>query len=354
MLPLYIDDSTGSIRLGGLPKTGKIITSEAHELSVLLRTCVYEPQTIEQIAKLLWSKCGMEPCHVRETIRQLLDEGILVSYSDVAHLETNPRLSRQAMFFGMFTDADRGVRANERLANCSVAVLGLGAIGTTVAAQLARAGLGELRIVDGDHVDLSNLPRQTLYFLNDVGALKVQAAKDRLQHINPSLKVVSVDKYVTTTSEILDIINGVDFVVSTLDEPRREIRRLVNFACVKLNTPCLYAGFSEYLALVGPLVVPHVTACWKCQELALESDLGSEYVNEDRVVPSFGPLCGLVGDFSSAEVIKWITEFASARTLSRTLMFDLVDYSIRIEQWERRQDCPVCNGGGIPVETSLD
>jgi len=352
MLPLYVDDSTGSIRLGGLPKTGKIITSELRELSVLLRMCANESRTIEQVEELLWSKSGMDSFQVRELIRQLLDEGILVPYSHVELFNTNPKLSRQAMFFSMFTDAERGVCLNERLANCTVAVLGLGAIGTAVAAQLARAGLGELRVVDGDRVDPSNLQRQTLYFSNDIGALKVIAAKNRLQQINPALKVVAVDKYVRTSSEILDIITGVDFVVSTLDEPHREIRRFVNAACISLNTPCLYAGFSEYLALVGPLVVPHVTACWRCEELALEPQLGSEYVNTERVVPSFGPLCGLVGDFASAEVIKWLTEFAPVRTLSRTLMFDFIEYSIRTEQWERRQDCPVFNGGGLPVETS--
>jgi len=74
----------------------------------------------------------------------------------------------------------------------------------------------------------------------------------------------------------------------TLRAYSEEIRRFINAACISLNKPCLYAGFSEYLALVGPLVVPHVPACWRCEELALEPQLGSEYVR--NVVPAFWPL----------------------------------------------------------------
>ena len=127
----------------------------------------------------------------------------------------------------------------EKLKDAKICVVGAGGIGNPVLNQLVGMGIGNIRIVDRDVVEISNLHRQHLYTDVDIGKVKVEAALERLQKMNPNVKIeaipISVTKY---TAE--KIIKDYDIVIDALDSI--DARYALNDACLKLGIPFIYAG----------------------------------------------------------------------------------------------------------------
>ena len=112
--------------------------------------------------------------------------------------------------------ADVGVEGQEKIMNASVLVVGAGGLGAPVSLYLAAAGIGRIGIVDADVVDLSNLQRQVIHFTKDVGVPKVQSAKEKIEAINPDVKVDTYHESLDS-SNALDIIKEYDFIVDGTD-----------------------------------------------------------------------------------------------------------------------------------------
>ena len=143
------------------------------------------------------------------------------------------RYSRQIML------DEIGFIGLEKLRKAKICVVGVGGIGNPVVTLLTAMGVGKLKIVDRDIIEISNLHRQHLYTENDIGRVKVEAAKERLQKINSSVEIEALPNSVTKyTAE--SIVNGFDIVVDALDSI--DARYALNDACIKLNIPLIYAG----------------------------------------------------------------------------------------------------------------
>src|SRR5437870_12930222 len=127
-----------------------------------------------------------------------------------------------------------GVDGQKRLKASSILLIGAGGLGSPLALYLAAAGVGRLGLIDFDIVDFSNLQRQVLHGTPDVGRPKLQSAKDRLQAINPEVKV---DLYETklTSANAMAILQPYDIVIDGTDN--FPTRYLVNDACVLLKKP---------------------------------------------------------------------------------------------------------------------
>jgi molybdopterin-synthase adenylyltransferase len=166
------------------------------------------------------------------------------------------RYSRQVRFAPIGRDGQARIRA------ARVLLLGCGGLGAETANLLARAGVGFLRLVDRDVVDLSNLQRQALFDENDVkeGLPKVVAAARRIAEVNSGVQVEPVLADVDS-SNILDLMRGIDFVVDGFDN--FEGRYLLNDACVKLGLPWVY-GACVGAGGIAALLVPGVTPCLRC------------------------------------------------------------------------------------------
>ena len=111
---------------------------------------------------------------------------------------------------------DVGVEGQEKIMNARVLVVGAGGLGAPVSLYLAAAGIGTIGIVDADVVDLSNLQLQVIHFTKDVGVPKVQSAKEKIEAINPDVKVNTYYEFLDS-SNALDIIKEYDFVVDGTD-----------------------------------------------------------------------------------------------------------------------------------------
>jgi molybdopterin/thiamine biosynthesis adenylyltransferase len=166
------------------------------------------------------------------------------------------RYSRQTLFAGIGPDGQR------KLGQSSVVIVGCGAMGSALANNLVRAGVGRVRLVDRDFVELNNLQRQTLYDERDAAeaAPKAVAAARRLAAVNSEVTVEPVvsDFNADNAEELLE---GMDLALDGSDN--FETRYLLNDACVKLGKPWIYSGVIAAYG-VSMTVLPGDTACLRC------------------------------------------------------------------------------------------
>jgi molybdopterin/thiamine biosynthesis adenylyltransferase/molybdopterin converting factor small subunit len=221
----------------------------------------------------------------------------------------------------------------EKLRKAKICVVGVGGIGNPVVTLLTAMGVGKLKIVDRDIIEISNLHRQHLYTENDIGKVKVEAAKERLEKINSSVEIEALPNSVTKyTAE--SIINGFDIVVDALDSI--DARYALNDACIKLNIPLIYAGA---LGILGSIctIIPNKTACLRCIFPALAED-DMPTCSTEGVHPS---ILYLVGGIQVSEVVKIV--LGEKPTLENKLLYiDLNDLSMEKVAVFRQEECPSC------------
>jgi len=237
------------------------------------------------------------------------------------------RYSRQIML------DEIGFVGLEKLRKAKVCVVGVGGIGNPVVTQLTAMGIGKLKIVDRDIIEISNLHRQHLYTEEDIGKVKVEAAKARLEQINSSVQIEALPNSVTKyTAE--NIVKGFDIVVDALDSI--DARYALNDACIKLNIPLIYAGA---LGMLGSIctIIPNKTACLRCIFPALAED-DVPTCSTEGVHPS---ILYLVGGIQVSEVVKII--LGERPTLENKLLYiDLNDLSLEKVPVFRQVECPSC------------
>lgn len=136
-----------------------------------------------------------------------------------------------------------GVEGQKKLLLAKVLVIGAGGLGSGVLYYLASSGVGKLGIVDFDKVDLSNLHRQTIHFSSDLGKLKIKSAKEKINQINPDVKVIAFEKKLNEEN-IKEILEDFDIIVDCLDTFKDKF--LVNDYCLKLNKRLIHAGAVGY------------------------------------------------------------------------------------------------------------
>jgi molybdopterin/thiamine biosynthesis adenylyltransferase len=228
-----------------------------------------------------------------------------------------------------------GEAGQERLLAGRVAIVGCGALGSAIANSLARAGVGFLRIVDRDIVELQNLQRQALFDEEDarISRPKAVAAADKLKRINSDVKVEAfVDDVNHRTVE--HFLRDIDCVLDGTDN--LETRFLINEACAKQSVPWVYGGC---VASVGMTMsfIPGQTACFQClvPHLPLPGQLPTcENIGILNSVPQ------IIGAIEAAEAIKVLV---GAKAINSALIiFDLASNSFTHAAIERSPDCRVC------------
>jgi len=204
-----------------------------------------------------------------------------------------------------------GVEGQRKLLSSRALVVGCGALGSVIANTLARAGVGNLRLVDRDFLELNNLQRQVLYDEDDVtaGLPKAIAAKNRLAKINSRIEIDAVVADVDHTN-ILRLLSGVDCLVDGTDN--FETRFLLNDAAVKLGIPWIYGGClgAEGQTLT---IVPGETPCLRCL-MPDPPPPGSSPTCDSAGI--LGTVIGVIASWEANEAIKIPPFFAAATPCS--------------------------------------
>lgn len=237
------------------------------------------------------------------------------------------RYSRQIML------EEIGFTGMEKLRDSKVCVIGVGGIGNPIVTQLTAMGIGKLKIVDRDVVEISNLHRQHLYTQNDIGKVKVEVAAEHLKRMNPMVEIEAVPVSVTKQAAE-SVIKGVDIVIDALDSI--DARYALNDACIKSNIPFIYAGALGMLGSVCT-ILPNKSACLRCIFPALAED-DMPTCSTEGVHPS---ILYLVGGIQVSEAVKIIT--GQQPTLENKLLYiDLNELSFDKIRVFRHEDCPSC------------
>ncbi|MFT4566285.1 MAG: molybdopterin/thiamine biosynthesis adenylyltransferase/rhodanese-related sulfurtransferase [Saprospiraceae bacterium] len=225
-----------------------------------------------------------------------------------------------------------GVKAQEKLKNAKVLVVGAGGLGSPLLLYLAAAGIGHIGIIDDDIIDLSNLQRQVLYSEEQIGQPKTSTAAQRIHALNPNVGIITYEGRLTTENA-LEIIKDYDVVADGTDN--FPTRYLVNDACVILNVINVYASIYQYEGQVSVFNYPLV-----------EGTRGPHYRDlfptppEPGLVPDcatggvLGVMAGIVGSYQALEVIKCIVGIGQP-LIGKLLIFDALSSSSRTLKFKK-------------------
>lgn len=250
-------------------------------------------------------------------------------------MEEQDRYSRQIIFPGI------GPEGQRRLGAGFAVVVGCGALGTTISAALVRAGVGRLRIIDRDFIEIHNLARQGLYTERDIAENlpKAEAAERHLREANPGVEVEGVvADFDQRNAERL--VEGADVIVDGLDN--FEARFLINDVALKSGIPWVYGGAIASTGMTATFL-PGGRPCFRC--LVRSAPVGGSLTCDTAGVVNAAPW--VTGSLEAAEALKIIIADEQTAPVSRDLVvFDL---------WQRSfeslplagftdPDCPACAG----------
>ena len=238
----------------------------------------------------------------------------------------NNRYSRQILLNKIQNEGQ------EKIAESKITIIGCGALGTNIANNLTRCGIGQITVVDRDIIELNNLQRQNLYDEKDVGLPKASVLSEKLQNINSEIRINSIvddinnkniEKIIKKTKIVLD---GTDNMLT---------RFLINDACVKNDIPWIYGGAIETEGMTMN-IIPHKTPCLRC-------------LIENIPKPGSLPTCDTIGvlntipnviaNIQSTEAIKIILnkEINNGLIVYNIWSHDFNNYKIKI-----RENCKCC------------
>lgn len=254
-----------------------------------------------------------------------------IDYAAIFSKEEYERYNRH------FIIPDFGIDGQKKLKAARVLVIGAGGLGAPLFLYLAAAGVGTIGIVDFDEVDSSNLHRQVIFDIDDVGTLKTKAAKRKLEKLNPFIEIVTHNIQLNSKNA-LELFRQYDLVADGTDN--FPTRYLVNDACVLTGIPNVYASISQFEGQVSVFNYKDKTG-----------KTGPNYRDlyptppEPGLIPNcaeggvLGVLPGIIGTLQANEVIKVITGIGEPLS-GRFFVFDALSFETRILNITRQKNTP--------------
>jgi len=235
-----------------------------------------------------------------------------------------------------------GIDGQRRLKSARVLIVGAGGLGSPTALYLAAAGVGTLGLVDFDVVDVTNLQRQILHGTKDEGRPKLDSARDRLQDVNPHVRLETHDVRLTSANA-LAILGQYDIIVDGTDN--FATRYLTNDACVLLGKPNVYGSIFRFDGQASVFA----TADGPCYRCLYPTPPPPGMVPSCAEGGVLGVLPGLVGTIQATETIKLILGVGESLA-GRLLMIDALSMEFRSVRIRRDPLCPAC---GVRTITEL-
>jgi sulfur-carrier protein adenylyltransferase/sulfurtransferase len=227
-----------------------------------------------------------------------------------------------------------GIEGQQKLKAAKVLLIGAGGLGAPLGLYLSAAGVGRIGLVDFDVVDFTNLQRQVIHSTKDVGRNKIDSAAEKMQGINPNLKIVK-HEVALSSENALDILKDYDIVVDGTDN--FPTRYLVNDACVLLGKPNVYGSIFRFEGQ-ATIFATEGGPCYRC--LYPEPP-------PPGLVPScaeggvLGILPGTIGLIQATEAVKLILGIGEP-LIGRLLLYDALSMKFRELKLRKNPECPVC------------
>jgi sulfur-carrier protein adenylyltransferase/sulfurtransferase len=227
-----------------------------------------------------------------------------------------------------------GPTGQEKIRSARVLLIGAGGLGSPAALYLTAAGVGTIGMIDHDRVDVSNLQRQVLYGTSDIGKSKVQMARQRLEALNPFVKIEAHEAELNAAN-VMQIVSSYDLVLDGTD--RFNTRYLSNDACVLSRKPLISAAIHRFEGQ-AMTYVPGAGPCYRC---LFPSPPADGLVPNCAEAGVLGVLPGVMGVIQATEALKLIVG-AGDLLVGRLLTYDALGLRFSEFKFARRSDCAVC------------
>jgi adenylyltransferase/sulfurtransferase len=226
-----------------------------------------------------------------------------------------------------------GLEGQKKIKKAKIFLAGLGGLGSVSAYYLVAAGVGFLRVVDRDKVELGNLNRQILHLTGDIGRTKSKSAAEKLNKLNPECNIEALQEKIGDDN-IEDMVGDCSIIVDGTDN--LETRRILNKFSQKKGIPFIFGGVDGLNGMASTFM-PGETACFEC--------LFSHFQVEDKTPAVLGALPGIIGSIQALEVLKLLLGMENGLLKSRLLYIKGSLMNFKIVEMERNPDCLVCKSG---------
>lgn len=282
----------------------------------------------------------------------ILEDVNILNYDSALSEYDKIRWSRNIGFFANYCQInDNPYKHQTQLKQIQVTLLGIGGLGSHILYDLAALGVYNIRAVDFDKIELSNLNRQILYAETDIGKNKTDVAQARMKDFFPENEFDFITKKLNNFNDMEEVIIGSDIVICVADKPRLEIQKWLNNACVKHNIPFLTGGLDVNRAVLCT-ILPGKTGCIECWKKSVETGdktifdlLQSEnnFSNFAVPMPAIVPLVSTLTGLILSEFIKIVTHVSKPQSLGKLLTFSFDNLNIvETESWSKHADCTIC------------
>ncbi len=227
---------------------------------------------------------------------------------------------------------DVGPAGQKKIINSRVLIVGAGGLGCPVIDYLARAGVGNLGIIDDDKVNISNIHRQSLYNSKDIGKSKVLVLKKKIKLINPQVKIKIFKKRIEKKN-IKEIVKNYEFIVDGSDNFKTKF--LLNEYSIKLKKILFVGAISKFDGHIFTFNFnKKKEPCLKCFYQTEPSDDILNCENEGIM----GPVAGITGSIQAIEVLKKILKL-SEKSNNKILILDLINLNFRKVEFNKKKNC---------------
>ncbi|MBT4510833.1 MAG: HesA/MoeB/ThiF family protein [Chloroflexi bacterium] len=231
-----------------------------------------------------------------------------------------------ARYQRQMTIPEWGEKGQGKLKEAKVVVAGAGGLGSAVLTYLAAAGIGNIRIIDNDVVDRSNLNRQILHSEKDIGKKKIDSAREKLATLNSDIRIETIGEEINENN-VFDLVADYP-IVDALDN--LPTRYLLNSAAIKNKLP-LFHGAIYGLEGRATTIIPGTTPCLHC---LYQGSLPGE-------IPVAGVTPGIIGCIQATEVIKYVLDIGELLT-NRLLVYDGLSLKFSEMKLKKNPNCAIC------------
>ncbi|WP_107923128.1 ThiF family adenylyltransferase [Lysinibacillus parviboronicapiens] len=289
-----------------------------------------------------------------KNIIETLDEiGLITDCSFESSEELNEwqhiRYNNNLKFFNIFSNTrQNSVFYQKKLIDTKVLVLGMGGLGSNLLMQLSGLGVGNIKFLDCDEVELKNLNRQVLYSEKYIGHRKTKVGFDRLSDFNTSINYEVVDKRINSPEDLENVITeDIDFVFCAADNPPMVINSWVNEICIKNNVPFLSGGVGLTCGSFYS-IIPSVTPCLECYYSFIKnqySQVLEAYENSNidynaAILPNISMLASMI----TTEFLRIHLQIAEPISLGKKAIINFLTSEITFENpWVKNDLCRICS-----------
>jgi adenylyltransferase/sulfurtransferase len=252
---------------------------------------------------------------------------------------SEPQLERYARHVVLDEVGEEG---QIKMLRSRVLVVGAGGLGSPLIQYLAAAGVGTIGIVDDDAVEVSNLQRQTIHRLEDVGRNKAESAADFVRRLNPEVKAI-VHGVRLGEENAAALVQPYDLVADGTDNFRT--RYLLNEVCYRLGRPLVAAALLRFDGQIG-VFKAHLGGDFPCYRCVFPEEPEPDFIPRCEQAEILGAVAGAMGSLQAVEVLKELLDLGDSLG-GRLLLYDGLSTSFRAIRVKRRPDCPVCGTGEI-------